>query len=231
MMRTVFIEIILLVFLLSCNEGGNNSISNTNADSLNAEISRITFIKDTNETNHITGGQHSFWIPTQNQLIEIDSMVIKAIRNKNTVHYKHLKPGNLKDYYRQYVCYIASNGDSLIYINALWKIGLEPPSENNITKSERWDWQHYMIYVKDGGDSFWNLRINFSKKKYLELNINGLTIREIITKHQLTWADSSLFPDAQGRPKPAAPGLGTFAGINKTTKENNYRPSSYAIPG
>jgi hypothetical protein len=59
--------------------------------------------------------------------------------------------------------------------------------------------KHHLIYVKDGGDSFWNIRINFSKKKYLEMNINGLAMREIIAKHQLICkADRNLIPDAQG---------------------------------
>ena len=137
-------------------------------DSIESERLKITFIDDITISNKLK------WIPTYNQLNSIDSITAKAIRENSHRHYRHLGSDSIKNYYRQFICSIDSNGDSLVYINAMYRV-LEFPYKNKEGKFifKRNDWQHEINSVRDGGDSFWQILINFSRKRYILFRVNG----------------------------------------------------------
>ncbi len=68
-----------------------------------------------------------------------------------------------KNYIRQYLGYYL-NGDTILYINLFKK-----------RAAKRWgnSYQKELLHVLDGGDSYWQVRINLTKKKVIEYNING----------------------------------------------------------
>ncbi len=78
MKRFAFLLIITL-FLLSCTEKSAKNNEPIVLDSLKREELKITIINDSAQTNHITDNHTSFWVPTQNQLDTIDSILEKAI--------------------------------------------------------------------------------------------------------------------------------------------------------
>jgi len=174
-MRNFLLIVIIGVIGFSCNKKRERQVSAFYLDSIAKEKQKITLINDISQTKSIVNDYKSFWIPTANQFSEIDSILVKAIKGKTRPSQKRLNINTYKDYYRQYVCCVLSNGDSIVYINAVCSIGgysIED-SEGNVTHKRR-DWQHNIIEVMDGGDCFWQVWINYSRKNYKYLTINGL---------------------------------------------------------
>jgi len=170
-MRQLAYLIILTLTFLSCIQRDIDMKAKIALDSLKREELKITIINDTNQTKYITDNYTSSWTPTLNQLLTIDSILEKAIRDNGKDYYRHLKPITFKNYYRQYVCYIENNGDSVAFINAFYKIDFRPMPGDSVKRRD--DWQFYLIEVKDGGDCYWNISINLSKKKYYNFIVNG----------------------------------------------------------
>lgn len=171
MKRFAFLLIITL-FLLSCTEKSAKNNEPIVLDSLKREELKITIINDSAQTNHITDNHTSFWVPTQNQLDTIDSILEKAITDNYKSYYRHLKPNTFKSYYRQYVTYTEANGDSIVFINAFLKNNFCPLPGDNVRKRD--DWQYYLIKAKDGGDSFWHVTINLTQRRYFYFIVNGV---------------------------------------------------------
>lgn len=81
---------------------------------------------------------------------------------KNNVENKEYFERNFIDlskYKRQYVATINSKGEKEIWVNFF---------------CDTWDsdWKNEIIVVFDGGNCFFNLKLNLKKKKYFELRIN-----------------------------------------------------------
>jgi len=131
---------------------------------------KITIINDSTQSKYIADSFTSFWVPTQNQLDTIDSIIEQAIRENGKDYYKYLKPDSVKQYYRQYICYTDTKGDSIAFINAFLKIDFLP-LPGDVRKRD--DWRYNLIKVFDGGDRYWQIWINFSKKRYYNFHVNG----------------------------------------------------------
>jgi hypothetical protein len=67
---------------------------------------------------------------------------------------------NLKQYYRQYVPFLNEKGEKEVWVNCFCS------SLDN-------DWRKDIIYVHDGGNCFFQLRVNLSKGTYHEFSVNG----------------------------------------------------------
>ena len=169
MKRIIYITI-LGFFFVSCIHKEVNKNELINLDSLKREELKITIINDSMQTNHITKEFISFWIPTYNQIDTINSIIRKAIKENSKKYYIHLKPDSLKSYYRQYVCYTETNGDSIAFINAFLKIDFLP-LPGDVRKRD--DWQYYLIRVQDGGEFYWHIKVNLTKKNYYKFTVNG----------------------------------------------------------
>lgn len=71
----------------------------------------------------------------------------------------------LEKYWRQYVGFVNKDGDIIIWINMLYK------RSNHLTKAEL---SNDIISVEDGGEDFWNIYVNVTKKYLYKLQINGV---------------------------------------------------------
>jgi hypothetical protein len=82
----------------------------------------------------------------------------------------------LRKYNRQYFGYIDQKGDSIILINCLWnRKGFYDLFEGRTFKQRDLErWKKEEIIVLDGCSYYWTIRVNISKKKLFDLNINGL---------------------------------------------------------
>jgi hypothetical protein len=170
-----FIQIILLSFLfLSCNKIKTDNNTTVELDSLQKEELRITFINDSTQMHLVSDKYTSFWRPTWIQLDTIDSILVHSISEIKDRHLYYLKVDSLKNYYRQYVCYKDSVGDSIIFVNAMYHLNYLPQLGETInSKPKKQLWQKFIITVNDGGDSYWRIWINYSKKKQFRFIING----------------------------------------------------------
>jgi hypothetical protein len=108
------------------------------------------------------------------EVINVDLLLRKCIDNYNieaekefrqiTVNNPSFNPNrenfiiDIEKYKRQYVVVKNSKGEKEVWINCLC--------------SERKNWRRELIVVRDGGNCYFNLKINLTKKKYYELGVN-----------------------------------------------------------
>jgi hypothetical protein len=67
---------------------------------------------------------------------------------------------DLNQYYRQYLPVMNENGEKEIWINCF-------------CNAMEIDWRENLIFVLDGGNCYFNLKINLSKQTYYDLIVNG----------------------------------------------------------
>ncbi|WP_040252081.1 hypothetical protein [Psychroserpens mesophilus] len=114
---------------------------------------------------------------TQSELNEIEEILKVMIKENNDIQKKRLAEHNktypehpwtetryelkLEGYKRQYVPIINKNGQKIVWINFLCDdFGTD-------------DWKNQLFEVEDGGNCYYNVKINLNRKEYYELGING----------------------------------------------------------
>lgn len=90
----------------------------------------------------------------------IDSL--EKIREKKKSDFGTILQFNHSDYYRQYVGYIANEGNKVIYINAICAAS----GDKNDLKKTWW-------FVLDGGSCYYQIRIDLKAKKCFDFSVNG----------------------------------------------------------
>lgn len=171
-----YLRILLFgLFLCSCNHSEIKFKTIIDLDSLNREESKATIINDSVEAKYIIGNNYIFWNPTKYQMKFVDSIIVNAITENPEKYFKYLKADSFKDFYKQYVCYVDSKGDSIVYMNAICEIPNFPIFDSTLGYAtlKRLDWQHHLDKVEDGGDCYWRIFINFTKRKYFSFSVNG----------------------------------------------------------
>jgi hypothetical protein len=172
----ILIAILLFgICLCSCHHRETKSKSVINKDSLKREELRATIINDPMETHWIIKGKYRFWMPEKHQMDAIDSIIVQAIKERQRNFYRHLKVDSFRSYYKQYVCFIDSTGDSMVFMNATCVVPRFPVFDSIFTHpmTKRFDWQHHLLEVEDGGDCYWRIYINWTIKKCIEFSVNG----------------------------------------------------------
>jgi len=113
---------------------------------------------------------------SQSELIEVEKILKKAVKENNENQKQNLKVHNkkypknkwtetgyeldLNKFQRQYWPVINENGEKVIWINFFCSDN-EPISKDNIEM------------VDDGGNCYFNIKINLTNETYSELSING----------------------------------------------------------
>ncbi|MDB5011913.1 MAG: hypothetical protein JWQ25_115 [Daejeonella sp.] len=162
----LFFGLITLVHLFSaCGQKTNESYSKAMTDSSQREFLRYTVLKDSTKASE--------WTPTDDEIRSIEVLIKEAIKEKQSEHNKRLKPDSLFRFYRQYTCYI-ENGDSMVFVNAFCTVSeiYELRTSGKLMR-KRFDWQNKFLQVDDGGDCYWQMIINYSKKATKIFGING----------------------------------------------------------
>ncbi|WP_438425531.1 hypothetical protein [Aquimarina macrocephali] len=115
------------------------------------------------------------WEPKENEIISIQEIIDKAIKNEEFDFLKKPIKESLNKYYKQYIPYINKKGEKVIEINAFCEILEIPPLPES--KSKQWtkmDWKNEYVMVDDGGTCYWQITINIDKKTYENLMVNGV---------------------------------------------------------
>jgi hypothetical protein len=101
---------------------------------------------------------------TQKDISEIEKIFMRSIAEHELALLGREKdPHSIKNeliYKRQYICYITKKGEKIVYVNCFC-------GSMNI------DWHKQMMIVQDGGNCFFNLKINLSTQKYFDFMVNG----------------------------------------------------------
>ncbi|MFD3001273.1 hypothetical protein ACFS7Z_12935 [Pontibacter toksunensis] len=177
-MKKVIILAVTAVAAIGCETKSSESYTDkvSITDDKKQENSRFTVISDTLETIAVTNGNRKLWKPTEEQIHDIEAIIKSTVAKDSSIGNRHLKPDSIGSIYKQYICYVDTNGDSLVFVNAscIEREVLVTDSAGYAIKFKKFDWRNRIFgEVMDGGDCFWNMLINFSNETTLELNVNG----------------------------------------------------------
>lgn len=91
------------------------------------------------------------------QISKLNSDLLNQTEGCPIIHKK------LKKYKRQYFGVITENGEKVIWINFIW-------SKDEIALRQ---WKKDVIIILDGCSFYWNIKVNLTKEKLFDLNVNG----------------------------------------------------------
>jgi hypothetical protein len=152
-MKSLMIFGFIILILNSCNTISNKQIDSASIDSLlhhGFDTTRFAIIRyDSTYYAVFKNDKPATFCVTDFLLTD---SILNGVIVKNNI--------DLKRYKRQYVAVINNKGEKEIWINFFC---------NDCDK----DWKKEIIIVKDGGDCFFNLKINLTTKKYYDFMING----------------------------------------------------------
>ena len=168
------IAFIVLILILSCNETKNM----TEITQSNHELSESDYVI-------LPFQEKWYWIfknvtpteLTQTELTEIEEILKIAVDKNNQAQKEYLKKQSIENpkykqektgfelklngFKRQYVPVTNELGEKEIWINFFCRdFGSE-------------SWKTDLFTVFDGGNCFWNIKVNLTKKEYYKLGING----------------------------------------------------------
>lgn len=167
MLRLAFCTIICTA---SCTQTGTNRQSDSNSsknDSVRYEVdtSRIAVLPLEEVSHfHIFNNTISTEL-TLNEYEIIEDLLRECIANYN----KNSEPDgsgydctiDLSNFKRQYVAVVNSDGDREVWVNCFCR-------GHDVV-----NWKKYIVFARDGGNCFFNLKINLTKKQYYDLMVNG----------------------------------------------------------
>jgi hypothetical protein len=102
---------------------------------------------------------------TEIDIENINKILQEAINNYNNSEKTWKNDIDLSKYNRQYVAIVNENGEKEVFVNCF--------RSEDIRKKEHW--KNGLIFVVDGGNKFFNIKINLTKLSYYELKVNGYT--------------------------------------------------------
>jgi hypothetical protein len=155
-------------FINACGQTTNTS----STTSKNISSQKISF--DTSNIAIITFDKSIYWlfdstskpsVLTQSDISEVEQLYNKSIDDYNSkvkeADKKHFAIDLTKwKYKRQYVCVVNKDGQKEVYINCFCD-----------TLGD--DWKKSLMQVDDGGNCFFNFKINLTTKKYYDFFVNG----------------------------------------------------------
>ena len=144
---------IFFVLTLCAQKGSRPDLRKGNATILNLDSSwqRIIF-----------GQIYNAWKPSKEDILVSENLLSECFnREKSLGHFS----GNrfLINYTRQYFGFIDNKGNKIVWINCFIR--------NDASKDNTW--KTFPTVVDDGGDCFFNLKVDTGKRQYYDLQING----------------------------------------------------------
>ncbi len=167
--------IMLTIFLVSCGQTPVKEKQDQPTETIHVDNSVITVLPfDT--TQYWFFKSHKPTELTHDDLSKIERILIKCINDYNVEQEKQFKEMvnqhpkypfdkknfiiDLSRYKRQYVATMNPKGEKEVWINCFC---------NAWNK----DWKTNLIMVNDGGNCYFNLKVNLTTEQYYELMVNG----------------------------------------------------------
>lgn len=103
--------------------------------------------------------------PTKEDIIQAEEIIKSELKNTNDLMNQSGECPNihthLGKYKRQYIGYINTAGDKVIWVNFLWKKGIQRPLDKEV------------IIIFDGCSHYWRIKVNLTQRKLSDLQVNG----------------------------------------------------------
>ena len=102
---------------------------------------------------------------TQNELQLVDSFLLACVTNYNNSLDKDHKQWSIdlknRNYRKQLIVVTNKNGQKEVWVNCFCRVDNDK-------------WKTRMVGVEDGGNCYFNFKINLTTKKYYDLGVNGV---------------------------------------------------------
>lgn len=107
------------------------------------------------------------YTPTKEDVYKSEEIIKTHIKltNRNLINQAEPNPiihQNLNKYVRQYVGFINSNNEKIIWVNFIWK---QSSQKHHLEKD--------LITVLDGGSYYWNVMVDIKNNNLYDLDVNG----------------------------------------------------------
>jgi len=157
--KTLAISIIFPILLLNCST----------QKKLTKLDDKMTIIKKSSYTKFMIGKDYTLWKTNDDDLKKVDKLLVSAIDDGRFFFLEKNQLSEIKKYYRQYLCYVNENGEKIIFINSFCDLS---DYVDDYSQKTKLNWKKDMLNVADGGDCYWNIKININTNEYFELKIN-----------------------------------------------------------
>lgn len=145
------IPALFLIFLISCESQNNNLKSNQ------------TVISAESKMDWLFGKNYKNYNPSDGDIAIAEKIMLQGFDDQKRGTVNRLADKLPGDYYRQFVGAIDENGNKIIWVNCFYK------SELGTFK----EWKDKIVYVEDGGNYFFNVKVNITKNTYTDFRVNG----------------------------------------------------------
>ncbi|HEY3251387.1 MAG TPA: hypothetical protein VGK25_09750 [Ignavibacteria bacterium] len=109
------------------------------------------------------GKNYKAWTPSDADIEIADKQIARCFENMKMGTVNWLLNRKPDGYNKQFIGAINDKGEKIIWVNCFCK------SEANSFK----DWKTRVVMVKDGGNCFFNLKVNVDKNEYYDIFVNG----------------------------------------------------------
>lgn len=92
------------------------------------------------------------------EILELENLLNACIKDYNQGRSEKIV--GVHKYYKQFVPAINENGEKEVWINCFCKVS-------------NTSWQQHIMVVMDGGNCYFQVKVNLSKKAFYELVVNG----------------------------------------------------------
>lgn len=169
-MKNLISSLLVTNIIVFCTCQSNNTQKSQLNNTQNLTDTSITIINDSTQLrNHLQ--IESFWIPTEEQLLQLDSII--QLATQDTSNYTRIL--DFKKFYKQYICYKDNTGDLFVYVNGFCNLMKFPTQDSSGTwRMVPFDWKTKILEVMDGGPCFWHMQINLTKRNYFDFVLNGM---------------------------------------------------------
>ena len=165
-MRYLIITIILSTVLGCSKFNGKQSSSQKETGYGNTKFelkpNQTIISEDVNSIGSL-GKSFKSWDPEPGDIGDAESILKYAFDDQKRGTVNRVLGKLPDDYNQQYVGAVNENGDKYLWVNLFCK------TEESYFK----EWKTKLVFAKDGGKCFVNVKINLTKKTYEEFNVNG----------------------------------------------------------
>jgi hypothetical protein len=131
-------------------------------DELHYDTSRTTIIMLSSKNRWAFDTSYKQGFLTQAELNSVDSILVACVTNYNNKrdrnYYHKIDLSNL-NYRKQLIVLVNMEGKKEIYVNCFCKID-----------DDSWKTEYFRVY--DGGNCFFNFKINVAERQYFDLQVN-----------------------------------------------------------
>ena len=166
-----YINILTIAFCLtnaftSCGQSQNKKINQTTkSKSVQVDTSKMAIIQFDKKGNYPFDNSFNPTTLTQDDISTIDSLFIACVTEYNNSLDKDHKEWSIDlkkySYYKQIIAVTNKNGDKEVWVNCFCHTW-----DNN-------NWKKDILMVHDGGNCYFNFKVNLATKKFYVLSVNG----------------------------------------------------------